>query len=151
MKKFKFNLQTVHDVREMREENEQLELARLQNDVEKAVAEIERIEMLKAQALENYSARLNTGKPMNAFELELNSNHISNLDRLKRDAVAVLESRKAACAVQTAKVAKAMQAVKITGKLRENQALKHKGEADRSEQTAVDELVSANYARQITQ
>lgn len=151
MKKFKFTLQSVHKVREMREENEQMELSRLNADADSVAERIHQIEVLRHEAIEKYTARLNSGNAVNAFELEMNSNHISNLDRLKREAIDLLEQKKKACVRQQENVASANRAVKITSRLRETQETKHRAEVNKNEQSAADELVSAKYARQMTQ
>jgi flagellar export protein FliJ len=151
MKKFKFTLQSVHKVREMREENEQMELSRLQAEAEKASNRISEIEDSRQQALEKYMSRLQSQEPIHPYELELNSNHISSLDRQKQEALAILEQKKQACAKQRETVAVAMRAVKITNRLRETQEKRHKTETERHDQTATDELVSATYAREMSQ
>ncbi len=151
MKKFKFTLQTVHNVREMREEKEHIVLTQMQNEVEKAVDRIRQIEQMRQDAIEKYTSRLQSGQTINVFELEMNSNHISALGKNRRDAEAFLEQKKMACSKQSETVAAATRAVKITNRLRETQASRHKTESDRQEQTAIDELVSANFARKMTQ
>lgn len=151
MKKFKFTLQSVHNVRELREENEQLELSRLQAEAEKAAERIRQIEDLKREALEKYTARLHSDEPINVFELEMNSNHLSNLDRLRREAVEILEQKEKACARQRDSVAAATRSVKVTSRLRDTQEQRHRSDVEKKEQTAADELVSATYARRMTQ
>ncbi len=151
MKKFKFTLQTVHNVREMRQETEHLVLAQLQNEAEKAAERVRQIQQMRNEAIKNYTLRLQAGAAINVFELEMNSNHISTLDRLIREALEVVEQTKQSCTAQLATLATATRAVKITNRLRETQVLRHKSEAERHEQTAIDELVSANYARRMTQ
>lgn len=150
MKKFKFTLQAVHSVREMREEKEHLVLTQMQHEAEKAAERVQKLLQMRLEAIEKYSLRLQAGQPINAYELELNSNHISSLDKIRREAEAVLEQKKLACRRQSETVAAATRAVKITNRLRETQQSRHRAEADRQEQTALDELVSANYARQMT-
>ncbi|MEZ5425394.1 MAG: hypothetical protein R2747_03935 [Pyrinomonadaceae bacterium] len=147
MKKFKFTLQTVHNVREMRQEKEHLRLTELQNELNQAQARIVEIERQQQIALEKYSERLKKGESINAYELELDSLHLTELDRLKRDALEILEQKKKDCEKQTETVAAATRAVKITNRLRENQAERHKLETERIEQNQIDELVSANFAR----
>lgn len=151
MKKFKFTLQTVHDVREMKQENEHLRFTQLQKEAEKAAEQVRLIEKMRQEAIEKYSLRLQSGGIINAYELEMNSNHISTLDRLIREAQGSLEQKKLACLKQSENVAAATRAAKITSRLRETQAQRHKLETDKQEQNAIDELVSANFARRMTQ
>ncbi len=151
MKKFKFTLQTVHNVREMKQDKELQILSELQNEAAKAAEQVTEIENLRERAIENYSRRLEAGEQIAAFELELNSNHLSALDRLIREAVQILEAKKQACAQQGKTVAAATQQVKITNQLHDNQKQKHQLEVSRYEQNALDELVSANFARRMSQ
>lgn len=150
MKKFKFTLQTVHNVREMKQENEQLKLSDLQTEAARAAEQIERIEAAYLRAIESYSTKINSGRAMNIGEMELEAMHISALERQKRRAAEVLEERKRACAVQSQKLAAAAREVKITERLRETQAQRHRLEAEKTEQNQMDELVSANFARKLT-
>ena len=144
-------MQTVHNVREMRQETEHQVLSQLLSETEKASERVRQIEQMRHQAIENYTLRLQAGASINAYELEMSSNHISTLDRLIREAREVVEQSKQACTKQRETLAAATRAVKITNRLRETQVSRHKSEADRQEQTAIDELVSANFARQMTQ
>lgn len=150
MKKFKFTLETVHNVREMRQENEQLKLTELQAEVSKAAEQIEKIEAAYLRAIENYSNKVNSGRAMNISEMELEAMHISALERQKRRAVEILEEKKCAAQAQSRNLAAAVREVKVTERLRETQALRHRIEADKQEQNAMDELVSANFARRLT-
>ncbi len=150
MKKFKFTLQTVHHVREMREEKEQMILMRMQHDVHQAAEQVREIERLRQQAIENYTARIRAGERLDAFDLEACSNHISTLDRFRREAQTILEQTKLIAQSQSLNVAAAGRAVKITEKLRETQQTRYKLESAKVEQTALDEIVSANFARQMS-
>ncbi len=150
MKKFKFTLQTVHNVREMRQEKEQMILTQLRNDVQQAAERVAQIEQTRLRAIENYTEKLGKGESLNALELELTSNHISNLDRLQREAAQFLEQAKRTAAAQSINVAAAGRAVKITEKLRETQQIRHQNETQKNEQNALDEIVCANFARQMS-
>ncbi|MEQ1644604.1 MAG: hypothetical protein ABL959_14240, partial [Pyrinomonadaceae bacterium] len=121
MKKFKFSLDTVHKVREIRQEKESITLAELQMEAEKAAVRVAEIESLRHEAMENYLRRLTSGDQLSASELELNSNHFASLDRLQKEAEAELKVRKQACLQQIGLVSEAMRDVKITDKLREAQ------------------------------
>jgi flagellar export protein FliJ len=151
MKKFKFTLQAVHNVREIKQEKELLILSELQAEAAKAADRIKEIEQLRSKAIENYARRLESGRAIDPYELELNSNHISALDRLQREAQKTLEMKKQACFRQSKTVEAAVREVKITKRLRETQQARYQLEAGRQEQNNLDELVSANYARQMSQ
>jgi flagellar export protein FliJ len=151
MKKFKFTLQTVHNVREMREDKEKLVLGELQAEADKIVRQIEQIERLRTESLENYARRLNSGEQISAMEMELNSNHFAALNRLQQETEKLLEEKRKACVAQSQTLAVAAREVKITNRLRETQALRHRLESEKQEQTAIDEMVSANFARRMAQ
>lgn len=149
MKKFKFTLETVHNVREMKQENEQLVLMQLQTEASKAAEQIEKIEAAYLRAIEIYSEKLNSGKSLHVGEMELDALHISALERQKRRAYEILQEKTKACEQQSARLAAATREVKVTNRLRETQASRHRLEADKHEQNAIDELVSANFARKL--
>jgi flagellar export protein FliJ len=151
MKKFKFKLESVHSVREMRKEKEQLIFAQLQNEANKVFEEIEQIEQTRLKAITNYLDKLNRGELTNPVEMEMNLRHITELDRRQREMRAVLEEKKLACSEQGKKVAEANQQVKITDRLRENQQNQHKLEFEREQQHSLDELISTNFARNMTE
>lgn len=151
MKKFKFTLNTVHKVREIRQEKESLVLADLQAEADKAAARVAQIESLRHEAIENYSRRLASGEQVNAIELEMSSNHFASLDRLQKDAETDLALKRHACQRQIELVGEAMRDVKITDKLRETQKERHQLEYMRQEQNSVDDMVSATFARRLSQ
>lgn len=149
MKKFKFTLQTVHNVRELKQESEQLVLAQLQAEAARAAEQIERIDAAYIRAINEYSAKVNGGRALHIGEMELEALHISSLERQKRQAIEVFEEKKRACASQSVRLAAAAREVKVTNRLRETQALRHRLEADKDEQNAIDDLVAANFAREM--
>lgn len=149
MKKFKFTLQTVHNVRELKKEKEQFELAQLQLDATKAEERVAQLEAAYRKAMESYSRKVNGGKPLHIGEMELETLHLSYLDEQKRRAVESLADKKRACVAQSQKLAAATREVKVTRKLRENQSMRHQIETAKHEQTAIDELVSARFARNL--
>ncbi|HQU83720.1 MAG TPA: flagellar FliJ family protein [Pyrinomonadaceae bacterium] len=149
MKKFKFTLQTVHNVREMNQEREQIALMTLQRQADEIVERLAQLEKMQIKAIETYSSKLRIGEAVNIGQMELELNHISTLDRLKRKAQELLKEKKEACTAQQRKLAAAMREVKITKRLRETQETRYNQEVSRQEQTALDEIVAANYARRL--
>ena len=151
MKKFKFKLQTVHNVREMKQEKEQLVLSELQKEAAKAAERVAEIDQLRFKAIANYARRIECGQTIDPYELELNSNHIAALDRLQREAKENLEIKRQACARQSKTVAAAAREVKVTNRLRENQEQRHQLELERQDQNNIDEIVTSNFARRMSQ
>lgn len=149
MKKFKFTLQTVHNVRELKKEREQFELAQLQLEATKAEERIAQLDAAYRKAMDSYSCRVNGGKPLHIGEMELETLHLAYLDDQKRRANESLAEKKRACVAQSQKLAAATREVKVTRKLRENQSMRHQIESAKHEQTAIDELVAAGFARNL--
>lgn len=149
MKKFKFTLQTVHNVRELKKEKEQFALAQLQLEAAKAEERIQQLEAAYRKAMESYSKKVNGGRPLHIGEMELETLHLSYLDDQKRRAAEALAEKKRACAAQSQKLAIATREVKVTRKLREHQSMRHQLETAKHEQTAIDELVTAGFARNL--
>lgn len=150
MKKFKFTLETVHNVREMRREREEMVLSQLNAEAEKTAGRIRELENRQTAAIEAYARKMQAGTMINIGEIELERNHIAALDRLIRETRQTLEQQQLTCRQQTQKVAAAMQLVKVTDRLRDVQRARHDRDAAREEQTAIDDLVSAKYARGIS-
>jgi len=150
MKKFKFTLQTVHNVREMRQEKEELILGQLQTEAVVAEEAVAQIENSRQTAIENYSLRLRSGEQLNPMEMELNSKHFASLNQRRIEGEQIVAQKKQACVRQTQTVAGAMREVKITGRLKETQQLRHDLDFARAEQNGIDELLSTRFARQKT-
>ncbi len=149
MKKFKFTLQSVHNVREMREEKELMVLSGLNLEAERASEHLARVEGALRGAVENYNRKMAVGEPINVIEMELNSKHISALERQKTAAREELVERLGACARQATLVTHAAQQVKVTGRLRENQVTTHRQTTARHEQNTLDEMVTIGFARKL--
>jgi flagellar export protein FliJ len=149
MKKFKFTLQTVHQVRELKSERENLTLAELQQEADNAERRVEHIEALRNEAVENYMRRINSGEQLNALEMELNANHFASLNSLQKEAQSVADAKRRAAMQQLDVVRAARIEVKITDKLRDDQKKRHEVEFNRQEQQNIDELVTTKFARRI--
>jgi flagellar export protein FliJ len=149
MKKFKFTLQSVHDVRTMREEREQMVLSQLYWEADQAAELLGQVEGAILTAIENYNRKAGIGEAINVVEMEMNSRHISQLERKKAEAREELNQRRYACSQQVIKLADAAREVKITGKLRENQVTAHRNEMNLAEQNSIDEMVTTGFARKM--
>jgi flagellar protein FliJ len=149
MKKFKFTLQSVHNVREMVEEKELMVLSGLNLEAERASERLGQIEKTLLAAVENYNHMMAAGKPINVIEMELNSNHISELERQKAEARKELFEKKNACARQVVLATQAAQQVKVTDRLRENQATTHRSLIATKEQNTLDEMATIAFARKL--
>ncbi len=149
MKKFKFTLQTVHKVREMKSEQENLALSELQVQALEAERRVEHIEDMRNEAVEQYLVRINSGERLNPLEMELNANHFASLNTLQKEAQVAAERKQDEVRRQMESVRAARIEVKITDKLRDGQTKRHELEANRQEQRNLDELVTTKFARSV--
>lgn len=149
MKKFKFTLQTVHKVRELKSEQENLTLSGLQGEAKEAERRVEHIEDLRNEAVEQYLTRISSGERLNPLEMELNANHFASLNNLQREAQVAVDQKHEAVRQQLESVKAARIDVKITDKLRDDQKRRYELEANRREQRNLDELVTAKFARRV--
>lgn len=149
MKKFEFKLETVHKVREIRQEREAIILGELQTEADKAAQKVTHIEAQRHEAIENYTRRLSAGQQLDAMEMELNANHFTSLTRQQKEAEIDLQQKRSLCLKQVEFVTEAMREVKITDRLRETQKERHRLEISRREQSEVDEHVAGTFARRI--
>jgi flagellar export protein FliJ len=150
MKKFKFTLQSVHNVREIKQEREELALAQLQTEANRASAQVEAAENARINAYKDYAQRLRTGE-IDPVEMALTVKYLNALSTHEQTTRQVLEEKKQACANQSEKVAAAAREVKTTAILRQSQYARHMLELARTEQTALDEMVTTTFARQMSQ
>lgn len=149
MKKFKFSLQTVHNVRELRLKKEEIALSTLRAEVARAEEHLVATERTRFDALENYSRKLNNREPMSPYEMEMHTRHLLSLNGSISEARARVEETKRCFMQQSKVVASAGQAVKITERLRDTQKKLHRIRAERTEQSDQDEMAAARFARQL--
>ena len=133
----------------MKQEREELTLAEIVTEVNRASERISQIEKMRQEAVEKYTQRLRAGEILNATELELNAKYFNSLDGLQREAEKDLAEKNRACTEQRTKLASAAREVKITDRLREQQYLRHQLETEKHQQITLDEIVSAGYARKM--
>lgn len=150
MKKFKFSLQPVHNLREAKLEQEQLRLANLQEALAKAFDSLEKAERNRLDATDDYARKIQAGE-LPSLEFSLMMNYLKTLALRENEARQRVEEARHAFAQQSNRLADAMRDVEATGKLRERQQARHNLELARAEQNALDEMVSINYARQAAQ
>lgn len=147
MKKFKFTLQAVHQVRSARQDVEVSAFDKLRATADEAERSLNAAKSRHLEAVEAASTRFAAGERIDPFELSVSYEHIASLERARRSAETFLEQCRQACEEQRRNVESAARDVKVTENLKEKQLLKHHTEAARSEQAAIDELTSATIAR----
>lgn len=149
MKKFKFTLEAVHKVRELQQEREEQVLAEIQSQIDEAKLRLAEIGKRHFDAVMAYTEAMKKCGSINAFELELSTRHIESLENSIRTAKANVADKEKLRVEQSYVLAAANQQVKITEKLHENQKKEHRAGVNRQEQSEIDELVSASFARQM--
>ena len=147
MKRFKFSLQTVHNVRELQLEKEEITLSDLLAEAMRAEEQLTLNRQMRLEAAETYSRKLREREPLSAYEMEMHTKHLHSLDRSIEQASALVEEKKEAVRIQREVVAAAGKAVKVTERLRDFQEDRHRTELARTEQTDLDEMVSSGFAR----
>lgn len=149
MKKFKFSLQTVHNMRESKRDKEEQELIGLRKNVEEAATHIEKIENERTQIADNYNAK--QSGTIDPIEAAMTSNYMAALVHRERNARTNLKQAEQEVDKQRTKLTEASRDVEATSRLRERQQERHNNEAIRKEQDLLDEMATAVTARRMGQ
>ena len=148
MKRFKFSLQTLHDLREQEREDAERALAQAAAAVTAAAARIEELRGAINQAVAAYATQLRTKEP-NPREALLHTEFLTALDRQ----LAAARAHHAECErIQAAKLQdfiKASAAAEATAKLREQYYARYVAELAREEQNLMDELATIASVRRM--
>lgn len=139
MKRFKFKLQTVHDLREMQRERAEQDLAEAGARVAQAEAQLAKIEYRLEEAASSYARSLQSGE-VDPFESSLHTNFLNFLSQHLTSARAQLTKMKSEYDNCRKLAIEAARAVEATGKLRQRQRARYKLEAERAEQSMLDEM-----------
>ena len=146
MKRFKFSLQTVHDLRvNIRDQAEQA-LAAASASVSEAAARVEEMERLRRAAAEDHAAKLQSGA-VDPFEAALFVNYMHAMAKRETEArrrLSMLERERDArreLAVEAARHAE------TTTKLRERHRERHAARSASAEQNMLDEMATIAVAR----
>lgn len=148
MKKFKFPLQTLHDLREQEREDAERALAQAAAEVAAAEAHIEALQQTIKQAVASCANSLQA-QTINPREALMHSEYIATLDRQ----VAAARAHHAACERKRADklqdLIKASAAAEATAKLREQYYARYVAELAREEQNLMDELATIATVRRM--
>lgn len=140
MKRFQFSLQTVHNLREMRQDEAERHLAQATAVVLAAATAIEEIEGHR-DAAETKLARA-TGA-VNADELAWQSNYLVLLAQREVEARTRLRTFEHERESKRENVLATTREAKVTSQLRLRQHARHTADADRAEQSMLDEMAIA--------
>lgn len=149
MKKFKFTLQTVHDLRESRQEKAERELADVNSELYRATAQLEEVVRARQKALDRYLL-LYQSRELDVSMIGAHTDFIGSLFKREREARIFITEVELRLEEKRRGVTEAMRNTETTAKLRDRQRELHQREANRHEQTMLDEMaVMAAARRQI--
>lgn len=148
MKRFKFSLQTLHDLRAQEREDAERALAQAAAEVAAAAAHVEALRHTINQAITAYTTNLQTKVP-NAPEAKMHSEYLTALDRQLAAARAHQAERERFRAMKLQDLIKASAAAEATAKLREQYYLRYVAELAREEQNLMDELATIATVRRL--
>jgi flagellar export protein FliJ len=148
MKRFKFSLQTLHDLREQEREDAERALAQAAAEVAAAAAHMDVLRDTINQAIAAFAANLQTRAP-NAREAQMHSEYLTGLDHQ----LAAARAHHAVCARQREmklqELIKASAAAEATAKLREQYYAHYVAELAREDQNLMDELATIASVRRM--
>lgn len=148
MKRFKFSLQTLHDLREQEREEAERALAQAAAEVTQAAARVEELRAAINEAVLAYAASLQT-KELKPHEAQMHTEYLVTLDQQ----LAAARAHHTACErqreVRLQELVKASAAAEATTKLREQYYARYVAELAREEQTLMDELATIAAARRL--
>jgi len=148
MKRVPFPLQTVHNLREMRREEAERQLAQAASAVDEAAAQLEEAIRFHAATAEEYAENYGAGA-LDPQEAAMRSNYLTALARRIQAARAHLAQRQNEYEAQRRLTITAARNAEVTAKLREHHDARHEAEAARVEQTQLDEMATVAQARRM--
>lgn len=150
MKKFRFSLQTVHDLREAQRAEAERSLALASVAVREAAEQLEETDAVHAQATEDFASKLQTGE-IDPFDAELSVNYLAVLVQRKLEAHTRLQELEQARERQRETTIEAARSAETTARLRERQHERYQLNAARAEQQFLDEIATLTQARLLTE
>ena len=148
MKRFKFSLQTLHDLREQERETAEIALGQATAAVTAAAAQIEELLHTITQVMAAYSTALRTKEPK-LREVKMQTEYIATLEQqlaVARVTHARLERERE---IKLQELVKASAAAEATVKLREQYYARYVFELAREEQNLMDELATIATVRRM--
>jgi len=146
MKRFKFSLQSVHDLRESRREVAERELADANGELYRAKAQLEEVVRSRQKALERYLL-IYQSREIEVSMITAHTDFIGSLFRREREARAHILEVEAKIEQKRRVVTEALRDTETTAKLRDRQRQQHELEINRNEQTTLDEIAVMSVAR----
>lgn len=146
MKKFRFSLQTVHQLRERAQADAEAELARANGEVARAIETVESAKQAREDAMNTYTQMFLSGQLSHA-ETMLRAGYLIVLADRIIEAQKILAEREREREVVRQKVIAATTRAEATATLRDQQFAEYRAEAEREEQEQLDEIATLRAAR----
>ena len=146
MKRFKFSLQTVHDLRESRKEAAERDLATANSELYRANAQLEEVVRSKQKALERY-LNMYQSREIEISMVAAHTDFIGSLFQREREAKAYIHQVELRLEQKRQAVTEAKRETETTAKLRDRQRQTYQLETNRNEQTMLDEMAVLAVAR----
>ena len=144
MKRFRFSLETVHNLREARRDEAERELGQATAAVVKAQEHISLIEDTRT-SIEATIA--NTTGPIDTNDLSLKLGYLEMLEQRQRAATAELQQVERARESSREAAVSAAREAEVTGQLRMRQRARYEAEIARAEQEMLDEMAISALLR----
>lgn len=148
MKRFKFSLQTLHELREQERETAEIALGQATIAVTEAAAKIETIQQAITQNVAATSTTLAAKEPP-LPKVQLHTEYLTTLEQLLIEARTRHANLQREREVKLQEFVQASAAAEATAKLREQQYARYIFELAREEQNLMDELATIASARRL--
>lgn len=150
MKRFRFSLEAVHNVREVSRDVAERALSEAGAAASAAATKLDDETRTRDEAVGAYVGSLD-GDTLDTRDLALRADYLVTLSRRMADSRERLAQLEREREQKRAAVAEASRAAEVTNKLRERQRARHKLEAARHEQNDLDEMASVAAARRLNE
>jgi flagellar export protein FliJ len=148
MKRFKFSLQTLHDLREQEREDAEHALGQATAAVVEATAKIESLLEAIKQAVAAHAVQMRTKTP-DPREAQMHNEYIAALERRLGEARLTHATLERNRLMKLQEFVKASAAAEATAKLREQYYARYVSELAREEQNLMDELATIATVRRL--
>lgn len=148
MKRFKFSLQAVHNVREIRRDAAERALAAVAAELQGAQEHLERVLTRRQSAMNNYLL-LHQAHKVEAATFATHTDYIGSLILLERRARALILQVEERIASKRQVLTEASRQTETTANLRERQRERHHLESAQHEQKVLDEMATIAVARRL--
>lgn len=148
MKPFKFSLQAVHHIREIKREAAERELLAASRELARANEQLQEVLGRRESAVNEYLA-LHQSEEMRAQTMATHLDYIGSLFQAEREARNVIRNREKNLEARRVALMEASRQSETTANLRERQHDRYRLEAARDEQKMLDEMAVLAVTRRM--